>query len=81
MLFEALSATVASRPSVLAIVDDRGQYTFAQLAAMAAGMSRCIAASTNQPRVGLLLPAGAGFVSSFYGALLAGKAVCRSIIC
>jgi len=32
-----------------------------------------LAAQTKRPRVGLLLPAGAGFVGSFYGTLLAGK--------
>ena len=40
-----------------------------------AGLGMYLRAQTNQPRVGLLLPAGAGFVASFYGTLLAGKGV------
>jgi long-chain acyl-CoA synthetase len=42
---------------------------------MAAGLGMYLAAQTKRPRVGLLLPAGAGFVGSFYGTLLAGKTV------
>ena len=42
---------------------------------MAAGLGIYLAAQTNRPSVGLLLPAGAGFVGSFYGTLLAGKTV------
>jgi long-chain acyl-CoA synthetase len=38
-------------------------------------MKTCLEEATNQPLVGLLLPAGAAFVATFYGALLAGKAV------
>jgi long-chain acyl-CoA synthetase len=34
-----------------------------------------LAAQTRKPHVGLLLPASAGFVASFYGTLLAGKSV------
>ena len=42
---------------------------------MAAGLGMYLSAQTRKPRVGLLLPAGAGFVASFYGTLLAGKSV------
>jgi long-chain acyl-CoA synthetase len=42
---------------------------------MATGLSLLFRTQIDQPRVGLLLPAGAGFVASFYGTLLAGKAV------
>ena len=42
---------------------------------MAAGLGMYLSAQTRQPHVGLLLPAGAGFVASFYGTLLAGKSV------
>jgi len=40
---------------------------------MAAGLGMYLRLQTSQPHVGLLLPAGAGFVASFYGTLLAGK--------
>src|SRR5437763_9873 len=75
MLLEPLFAHSVQKPSDLAIVDDRGQYTFAQLAAMSAGLGLYLRTQTQRPRVGLLLPAGAGFVASFYGTLLAGKSV------
>jgi long-chain acyl-CoA synthetase len=75
MLFEPLFAHASQKPQETAIIDDRGRYTFQQLAAMSAGLGMYLRAQTNQPRVGLLLPAGAGFVASFYGTLLAGKGV------
>ena len=75
MLFGSLFAHAAKTPDQLAIIDDHGRYTYAQLAAMAAGLGMYLSAQTDQPRIGLLLPSGAGFVASFYGTLLAGKAV------
>src|SRR5260370_19576085 len=75
MLFEPLFAHAAKTPQDVAIIDDHGRYTFQQTAAMACGLGIYLAAQTQQPRVGLLLPPGAGFVASFYGTLLAGKTV------
>src|SRR6266436_7445098 len=75
MLFEPLFAHAAKTPQEVAIIDDHGRYTFQQTAAMASGLGIYLAAQTQQPRVGLLLPAGIGFVASFYGTLLAGKSV------
>ena len=75
MLFEPLFEQAKRQPTELAIIDDRGRYTYRQLAGMAAGLGSALGPMTAQPRLGLLLPAGAGFVASFYGALLAGKAV------
>jgi long-chain acyl-CoA synthetase len=75
MLFEPLFQHAAQQPQEIAVIDDHGQYTFQQLAAMSAGLGIYLAAQTRQPSVGLLLPAGAGFVASFYGTLLAGKSV------
>jgi long-chain acyl-CoA synthetase len=74
-LVEALLTHATQQPDSLAVIDDRGRFTYRQLAAMAAGMARVLDERTRQPRVGLLLPTGAGFVASFYGGLLAGKAV------
>ncbi len=75
MLFEPLFTHALNIPQQIAIVDDHGQYTFPQIAAMATGLGLYLAAQTQKPRIGLLLPAGAGFVASFYGTLLAGKCV------
>jgi len=75
MLFESLFAHAAAQPQAIAIQDDRGVYTYQQLSAMAAGLGIYLSAQTAKPGIGLLLPAGAGFVASFYGTLLAGKSV------
>jgi long-chain acyl-CoA synthetase len=74
MLFEPLFTHAGRQPQQTAIIDDQGRYTYQQLAGMAAGLGTYLASQTRQPRVGLLLPPGAGFVGTFYGALLAGKA-------
>src|SRR5262245_34480436 len=73
MLFEPLFAHAKTHADDLAILDERGQHTFAQLAAMASGLGMYISMRTSAPHVGLLLPAGAAFSASFYGTLLAGK--------
>jgi long-chain acyl-CoA synthetase len=73
MLVEPLIQHAKQTPDEIAIIDDRGQHTYKQLCTMAGGMARHIAKSPDRPNIGLLLPAGAGFVASFYGTLLAGK--------
>jgi long-chain acyl-CoA synthetase len=75
MLIEPLFAHATRQPSEVAIIDDRGTYSYQQLAAMASAMAMYLASQTQKPRIGLLLPAGAGFVKAFYGTLLAGKTV------
>src|SRR4051794_32857953 len=75
MIFESLFAQAQQQPQKVAIIDDRGQFTYQQLAAMAGGLGMYLSMQTRQPRVGLLLPAGVGFVASFYGTLLSGKTV------
>ncbi len=75
MIFESLFAQAQKQPQAVAITDDRGNTTYSELAAAAAGLGMYLAAQTKRPRVGLLLPASAGFVASFYGTLLAGKTV------
>src|SRR5437588_8988290 len=75
MLFEPLFARASSQPQAVAVVDDRGEYTYSQIAGMAKGFGAIFASQTHRPRLGLMLPAGVGYVASFYGALLAGKAV------
>src|SRR4051794_32561712 len=73
MLIDPLFAHAAARPDEIALIDDRGQCTYKQLATMSAGLAGFIASQSRATRVGLLLPPGSGFVSSFYASLLAGK--------
>ena len=75
MLFESLFANAQRDPDGIAVIDDRGQYTHRQLAAMASGLGAMLSAATARPRVGLFLPTGVGFAAGFYGTLLAGKSV------
>ena len=51
MLFEPVFAHAAHRPQDVAIVDDRGQTTYQQLAAMSAGLGMYLSAQTQRPRV------------------------------
>src|SRR5688572_17586945 len=64
MLFEPLFAHATQKPQEIAVIDDSGQYTWQQLAAMATGLGMYLAAQTQKPRVGLLLPSSAGFAAS-----------------
>ncbi|MGH7179293.1 MAG: class I adenylate-forming enzyme family protein [Tepidisphaeraceae bacterium] len=75
MLFEPLFAHAANQPQEIAVIDDRGQYSYQLLAAMSAGLGMYLSFQTQKPHVGLLLPPCAGYVASFYGSLLAGKCV------
>lgn len=73
MLFESVFENAAKWPDRVAVVDDRGQYTFAEFARKVAGLSQLLSAATPNPRVGLFLPTGVGFAASFYASLVAGK--------
>ena len=75
MLLDPLLRHARERPDAVAMTDDRGSLTYAQLAGAAVGLSKLIAASTDRPRVGVLLPACTSFAACFYGALLAGKSI------
>ena len=75
MLFASLFQHATATPDDTAVIDDTGTYTHRTLAAMAAGLAMHIGTQTRKPHVGILLPPSAGFVASFYGTLLAGKAV------
>jgi long-chain acyl-CoA synthetase len=75
MLLQPLLRHARDKADTIAITDDRGSITYAQLRAMSAGLSRAIAASTNKDRIGVLLPSGSAFAASFYGALMAGKSI------
>lgn len=75
MLIESLLENTRSHANEIAIIDDSGQHTFAQVAALAAGVAKALAGKTNRQNVAILLPPGIGYVASFYGILLAGKTV------
>ena len=57
----------------MAVIDDRGQHTYQELAAMIAGMGLYLSTQTQGTKVGIFLPASTAFVVSFYGTLAAGK--------
>jgi long-chain acyl-CoA synthetase len=75
MLIEPLLKHAGEKPNELAIVDDAGQFTYGQLLAMSLNLARLISERSTRSTIGLMLPSGAAFVSSFYGTLMAGKAV------
>ena len=75
MLLEPIFTHARQRPDEVAFVDDTGSLTFGQFAARVAGLSGLIRSSTQNDKVGVLLPAGAAFAASFYATLLAGKTV------
>jgi long-chain acyl-CoA synthetase len=75
MLIEPLLAHAAAVPEEIAILDETGSHTYSQVANAAGLMGQYIAGCTQRSNVGLLLPAGAGYVASFYGTLWAGKSV------
>lgn len=75
MLLEPLLAHAASVPEEIAILDETGSHTYGQVARAAGMLGKYIARCTERSNVGLLLPAGMGYVASFYGTLWAGKSV------
>ena len=75
MLLEPLFDHAANQAEEIAVIDDNGSYTFKQVATMATGISMLLEMQTQRSTVGLVLPAGVGFVASFYGTLLARKTV------
>lgn len=75
MLFEALLENARRHPQEIAVHDDYGAHAWGELAAAATGLSRYLAAQTDRPHIGIMLPPGGAFVASFYGTLLAGRSV------
>jgi long-chain acyl-CoA synthetase len=75
MLVEHLLNHARNQPTELAIIDDHGRRTYAELAAMAAASAAMVARATTKPNVGLMLPSSAAFAANFYGILLTGKTV------
>ena len=75
MLLEPLKRQAKERPDAVAIVDDRGQTTWAELDQKARRLAKVIRSRTKKENVGILLPSGAAFVTAFYATLYAGKVV------
>ena len=76
MLIEPLFQQAAGpHANDVAVIDDTGQYTHVQVAAMAAGLGGFLGHATQKDKVGVFLPSGVGFVASFYGTLIARKTV------
>jgi long-chain acyl-CoA synthetase len=75
MLIEPLLEHAARSPAVVAVRDESGTHTYSELAVSAGALAGFLAKTTDRGFIGLMLPAGAGFVASFYGTLLAGKSV------
>ena len=73
MLIDHLFQSASRHPQQIAVVDEKGQHTYQQIAAMTTGLSLYLSMQTENKNVGLLLPAGRGFHVSFYATLLAGK--------
>ncbi|MBC7785826.1 MAG: AMP-binding protein [Burkholderiales bacterium] len=73
MLLHPLLRNAQENPSSVAIIDDTGSYTNEKLVQTAMAIGALIRAKTQKGTVGLLLPASAGFVASFYGALMVDK--------
>ena len=73
MLLAPLLDHARTKPDATAIVDDRGETTYGQLAASAAALGAMLRRATDRQAVGILLPTSAAFASAFYGVLAAGK--------
>jgi long-chain acyl-CoA synthetase len=73
MLLRPLLDNAANRPDRPAVTDDRGSVTWAELLKKCKRLAKLIRSKTKHDKVAILLPAGGGFVTSFYATLLAGK--------
>ncbi|MBI2194496.1 MAG: AMP-binding protein [Planctomycetes bacterium] len=63
----------AHRPHKVAVADERGQLTFAELERGVRRLAAFLRAHTARPHVGLLLPTGASFPIAFLACQAAGK--------
>lgn len=78
-MVEWLMESVEKYGAEVGVVDDLRRHTWAEVGALAAGVAERVRGMVGEGqgsgRVGVLLPAGAGFLGAFFGVLLAGKAV------
>jgi long-chain acyl-CoA synthetase len=75
MLVESLLKNAADSPADLAVVDDHGNHTFADLAALTLTIAHALPKLPEPKTVGILLPPGARGVAAFHGTLLSGNVV------
>jgi long-chain acyl-CoA synthetase len=75
MIVEHLLTQARTQSDETAVIDDHGRYTFRQVAGAALATVGRVAAATQRPNVGLMLPSGMPFVAGFYGILMAGRTV------
>ena len=73
MLLRPLLENARTRPDAVAVIDDRGSTTWAELLSKSRKLAKVLRGKTRRDHVAILLPAGGGFVTCFYAGLLAGK--------
>ncbi len=75
MLLQPLIDNAKARPDAKAVVDERGATTWGELLKKAKKLGKVLRTKTRRPNIAVLLPAGGGFVTTFYATMLAGKVV------
>ena len=75
MLLQPLFDNAKARPTAKAVVDERGAITWGELLKKAKKLGKILRSKTKRPNIAVLLPAGGGFVTTFYATMLAGKVV------
>ena len=73
MLLRPLLDNAERRGDAIAVIDDRGSVTWAELLKRCRRLAKVLRRSTKRNSVAILLPTGGGFVTAFYACLLAGK--------
>ena len=73
MLVDALLEAAARRGRSLAVADTTRRLNYGQLCALAAALRDTVSRQTDCPRVGIMLPASAGFAATLFGTLWAGR--------
>ncbi|MEM6313058.1 MAG: AMP-binding protein [Planctomycetota bacterium] len=73
MLLEPLLRHGKDRPEALAFRDANGDLSWGETAARVAVLGSMLRGATQQPTVGILLPAASAFPVAFYATLAAGK--------
>ena len=73
MLLDALLAAKRACPNRIAVADATTQLTYARLVRLARVFRRVIQQTTSRERVGIMLPASAGFPAALFGSLWAKR--------
>jgi len=73
MIATILLESMRRNPTKLAVVDPHLRLSYTQLIQMALCMRQATVRETENPRVALMLPSSAAFVSSFFGVAWAGR--------